>query len=708
MRKLLLTLLVLTGVALAQIGLGRGPEGVQVPTANTLGQGFFFISASYESVNDGRPLAMNGFKFSDGTIQPTLDKNTPSSGGGVSIGYGISDVLDVGLSLPLYYDGEIEGTDLDGFAAGDLQAHIKYSYPIESFPITLALLTELYIPTGAKSVGFRPRHQWYISDEREGYAYTAAKWSILAGGLVSINVLDVLDWNFYIGYLRTLNTDRNTILWGSSFEIYPQKMVSGIVEVSAETGMFEENLPQAIANNVFRVTPAVVIHLPNMLNLTLGLNVGVDFIRDATIDNSQEVVRKYKDGYLTYNIRGTPEFSMVLVVSKTLDFSRKDTDNDGVFDRFDLCPSTELGVTVNTRGCPVDADVDGVLNIMDLCPETPHGVIVDYNGCPLDSDNDLVPDYLDQCPNSPLGTAVDSTGCMLDTDKDGVDDNHDKCPNTLSRDKVDENGCPLDDDHDGVLNDIDQCPETPRGYSVDKSGCPLDFDHDGIPNDIDMCPNSPEGEIVNEDGCPADNDKDGVPDSRDECIDTPYGFSVYQNGCPTDHDNDEVPDDIDKCPNTPAKAAVDTTGCPIDSDNDGVFDYQDQCPGTFAAVLVDKAGCPLDPKNNLNAIAQMIRFKGNSAEFLNSSYTALNDIIYLLRKYDFILLIQCSHKDDEDIALNQADAITQYLVDKGISEKRINADGFKGTLPQGPNNKHWNKSGVRLIPLKPLNSLIKK
>ena len=118
---------------------------------------------------------------------------------------------------------------------------------------------------------------------------------------------------------------------------------------------------QELMNDVFRVTPAVKIHLPDMLNLMLGMDVGFDFVRKATFDNSIEVNRRYEDKTLKYNIRGTPEFAMVLAVTKTLDFSRKDADNDGVIDRHDLCPNTELGVAVNSTGLsgPVPGDAQG-------------------------------------------------------------------------------------------------------------------------------------------------------------------------------------------------------------------------------------------------------------------------------------------------------------------------------------------------------------
>ncbi|MBQ3986996.1 MAG: thrombospondin type 3 repeat-containing protein, partial [Oscillospiraceae bacterium] len=132
----------------------------------------------------------------------------------------------------------------------------------------------------------------------------------------------------------------------------------------------------------------------------------------------------------------THEISFVFAFSKTLNFSWKDSDRDGVADRMDMCPGSTFGVKVNNRGCPVDEDQDGILNIVDDCPNTPFGIEVDFFGCPLDKDRDGVPDYKDKCAATLVGRAVDGDGCELDSDGDGVDDNNDLCPGTSPEEQV--------------------------------------------------------------------------------------------------------------------------------------------------------------------------------------------------------------------------------------------------------------------------------
>jgi len=151
----------------------------------------------------------------------------------------------------------------------------------------------------------------------------------------------------------------------------------------------------------------------------------------------------------------------------------KDTDKDGVKDKFDQCSDTPKGALVDEYGCPLDNDGDGVFDGIDICPATPKGAYVDISGCALDSDKDGVPDGIDVCQDTPLEVEVDAYGCPLDNDNDGIPDFKDQQLDTPAGAIVDENGVALDVDLDGVPNGIDKCPNTPAGVQTDEFGCPL-------------------------------------------------------------------------------------------------------------------------------------------------------------------------------------------------------------------------------------------
>jgi len=141
-------------------------------------------------------------------------------------------------------------------------------------------------------------------------------------------------------------------------------------------------------------------------------------------------------------------------------FGAKDTDNDGVIDKEDSCP-TVPGLEA-FKGCP-DTDLDGIQDSEDTCP-TEAGT-PEMNGCP-DRDGDGVADGSDACPDD---AGIKVLGGCPDTDGDGVADKNDKCP-SVKGDKAN-GGCPWPDtDGDKVLDKDDKCP-TVAG-TVANNGCP--------------------------------------------------------------------------------------------------------------------------------------------------------------------------------------------------------------------------------------------
>jgi OmpA-OmpF porin, OOP family len=166
-----------------------------------------------------------------------------------------------------------------------------------------------------------------------------------------------------------------------------------------------------------------------------------------------------------------------------------------------------------------DRDGDGIKDDVDKCPDEPEDFdgFQDEDGCPdPDNDNDGILDKDDRCPNEP-------------EDRDG-DQDEDGCPE----------GSDGDRDGDGIPDSKDKCPDDPEDFDgfEDADGCPdPDNDKDGIPDKKDLCPNDPEDKdgFQDADGCPdPDNDKDGIPDVVDKCPNEPETYNGYQDedGCP--------------------------------------------------------------------------------------------------------------------------------------------------------------------------------
>jgi len=115
----------------------------------------------------------------------------------------------------------------------------------------------------------------------------------------------------------------------------------------------------------------------------------------------------------------------------------KDTDNDGINDDNDKCP-TVAGLA-KYQGCPVpDTDKDGVNDEQDKCPTV--AGLAKYQGCPIpDTDKDGINDEEDKCPT--VAGLARYAGCPIpDTDGDAVNDEEDKCPTVKGT--VENNGCP--------------------------------------------------------------------------------------------------------------------------------------------------------------------------------------------------------------------------------------------------------------------------
>ncbi|MCF0225159.1 MAG: OmpA family protein [Fibrobacter sp.] len=758
MKKLIALSLFAGGMAFAQSGLMGGTSGIHQHNAYTLGKGGFELGTGGDVAFDNWSMARYGV-LNKGAFPMALHEDAGSLAGNFHAAMGVANRIDIGVALPLNYDHAnarnvlpLGEGDIWKASRGDVDLWVKYNFfGDEKQVFALAFLMDVYLPTGDKSVGLRPRHVWYLNDEGgQTHPYTSNDLNIGGTLVMSVNLANMgfpVLWNSHIGIVYA-DEGTSAIVYGTGINAMPLTWMDVFVEYSGEFMVEDGYYPRDPWDTPMQITPGLRFHLPWNIDFSAGLDVAVRALRNFTFADSKELdgVEQYQIHYydkhgqkVRYGYVPTPNYAGTANLTwrfggKTV----KDEDKDGVLDANDKCPHTPEVARVDSVGCPIDSDKDGLIDGLDKCPGTPEGATIDTLGCPMDSDNDGVYDGVDKCPNTPAGVLVDATGCPLDSDKDGVLDANDKCPNTPEGAPVDSTGCVADEDKDGIADALDKCPKTPLGAAVDSVGCAIDSDKDGIPDVMDHCPNTMPGAIVDSTGCSADSDKDGVPDGLDKCPNTPAGQEVDNTGCLRDFDKDGVPDAMDKCPNTPAGvtvdssgcsldmdkdgvpdaldvcpntpsgASVDSTGCPMDTDADGVPDYLDKCPNTLPGVKIDAKGCPVNKKEDLEQLKKGIEFKLNSATLTKKSYGTLDDIIKLMKKIPSANLEVQGHTDDTGdrdynmkLSDDRAKAVVDYFVQQGIEPERVRGVGYGPDKPIADNKKKAGRAKNRRVELVP-------
>ena len=240
-----------------------------------------------------------------------------------------------------------------------------------------------------------------------------------------------------------------------------------------------------------------------------------------------------------------------------------------------------------------------------------------------------------------------------------------------------------DADGDGIYDKYDACPEVAGLEAF--NGCP-DTDGDGIQDSEDACPN--EAGLAEFNGCP-DTDGDGVPDKDDACP-TEAG-PVELNGCP-DRDGDGVADKDDECPDVPGP--VENKGCPWpDADGDGIPDKDDECPNI--AGVAENNGCPIvsaEVQKEITDLARAIYFVTGSSKFTDETEIRMEQVSNIVNQYKNLRFDVEGHTDstgsdkiNNKLSQARADAVREYLIEKGFPADMITAKGFGSANPIGDN-----------------------
>jgi outer membrane protein OmpA-like peptidoglycan-associated protein len=188
-----------------------------------------------------------------------------------------------------------------------------------------------------------------------------------------------------------------------------------------------------------------------------------------------------------------------------------------------------------------------------------------------------------------------------------------------------------------------------------------------------------------------------------------YGVPTYRvffgiRFKPTAHDKDSdgTSDDEDGCPELreDRDRIQDMDGCPEedpDSDRDGVADHEDDCPTEKETINGhdDDDGCPDSGDERVVyeegkfKILETIQFEHGSAQIKNESHSLLDQVALTIKANPQVKKIRIEgHTDDTgpndvnlEISKKRANAVREYLVDKGVDPRRLNAEGYGEDRP---------------------------
>ncbi len=172
----------------------------------------------------------------------------------------------------------------------------------------------------------------------------------------------------------------------------------------------------------------------------------------------------------------------------------------------------------------------------------------------------------------------------------------------------------------------------------------------------------------------------------------------------TDSDNDGVSDAKDTCPETIEGAKVNEQGCEEDSDNDGLVNSLDLCPDTATDAATDKAGCADD---QTTVVLDGINFQLGTAELAESAHDSLNITANILQKNPSLNMEIAGHTDsigeaESNLQLStiRAESVLKYLVARGVSADRLQAQGYGATNPIADNATDAGRSKNRRVELR--------
>lgn len=308
--------------------------------------------------------------------------------------YQLHPRLEVGLDLPLtvyqvdnfrlLQDNGFTQPGIAAFGAGDIRVLPRVAIlPPESFPIGLAGVLEVRLPTGAE--------RSFLGDN--GFVFAPRLAAERAFG--PVRVLGNLGYRFRTRHAQFIN-----LFVGHEFAVGGGAIV-GLPDVGRlqDVKVIGEMHLTTPTEAPFNFSQADSLKTPWELLVGARARVHKNWGVELTVGRGLGL----QSGY------GREDFRVMVGLRYESEFH--DKDGDGVPDEEDGCPEVpeDPDDFQDSDGCPEpDNDNDQILDKDDGCPNDPGPQ--EYDGCP-DRDLDQIPDNVDKCPDEP-GPA-ETEGCPV-------------------------------------------------------------------------------------------------------------------------------------------------------------------------------------------------------------------------------------------------------------------------------------------------------
>ncbi len=129
----------------------------------------------------------------------------------------------------------------------------------------------------------------------------------------------------------------------------------------------------------------------------------------------------------------------------------------------------------------------------------------------------------------------------------------------------------------------------------------------------------------------------------------------------------------------------------VDSDGDGVLDNFDQCPNTLPGTRVNRSGCVVEPQ--VVGVLSSVHFEWNKSRLLPDARTILEHAALAFVGQPSLRVEIVGHADstgnpaiNDQISQARAEAVRQFLLQRGIPAERMQVQGLGDSQPVSSNS----------------------